>query len=80
MEGAKHGIRANTISPGLIETNATREFMAIPEWNGPMLQKIMLGRAGQPEEVAAAGVFLASDESSFVTGSDIRVDGGTTAW
>jgi NAD(P)-dependent dehydrogenase (short-subunit alcohol dehydrogenase family) len=40
----------------------------------------MLGRLGKPEEVAATALFLASDESSFITGTDIRVDGGTTAW
>jgi len=42
--------------------------------------KVMLGRLGKPEEVAATAVFLASDESSFITGTDIRVDGGTTVW
>lgn len=80
MEGAPHGIRANTISPGLIETNQTKDFLQKPEWAGPMLDKIMLNRLGKPEEVAYAAVFLASDESSFVTGSDLKVDGGFTAW
>jgi NAD(P)-dependent dehydrogenase (short-subunit alcohol dehydrogenase family) len=80
MEGGKHGIRANTISPGLIETGQTREFLKIPEFLNPMMDKLMLGRIGKPEDVAPAALFLASDESSFVTGADIAIDGGTTAW
>jgi len=80
MEGGKHKIRANTISPGLIATGATRELLKDPNFLGPMMQKLMVGRVGQPEDVAPAAVYLASDESLFVTGADIAVDGGTTAW
>ena len=80
LEGRHHGIRANSLSPGLIETGATRALLSMPEFSGVMLDKIMLGRAGRPEEVAAAALFLASDESSFMTAADIRIDGGTTAW
>jgi NAD(P)-dependent dehydrogenase (short-subunit alcohol dehydrogenase family) len=80
MEGGKHNIRANTISPGLIKTGATRELLKDPNFINPMMEKLMLGRVGQPEDVAPAAVYLASDESSFVTGADIAVDGGTTAW
>jgi NAD(P)-dependent dehydrogenase (short-subunit alcohol dehydrogenase family) len=80
MEGGKHNIRANTISPGLIETGATREQLKDPNFVNPMMEKLMLGRIGQPEDVAPAAVYLASDESSFVTGADIAIDGGTTAW
>jgi 3alpha(or 20beta)-hydroxysteroid dehydrogenase len=70
MELAPHGIRVNSIHPGRISTPATDQM---PE----NLIPIPLGRPGQPEEVAAFVVFLASDESSFSTGSEFVVDGGT---
>lgn len=76
MEGREYGIRANSISPGLIETNQTREQLKDPEWAGAMLGKTLLGRLGRPEEVANVALFLASDDSSYITGIDIVVDGG----
>jgi NAD(P)-dependent dehydrogenase (short-subunit alcohol dehydrogenase family) len=80
MEGREHGIRANSISPGLIESNATREQLNDPEWASYMLGKTLLGRLGRPEEVANVALFLASHESSYVTGVDIVVDGGMKVW
>ncbi|EKV20369.1 hypothetical protein PDIP_17280 [Penicillium digitatum Pd1] len=75
MEGRAHGIRANSISPGLIQTLQTTSLLENPEWASEMTQKIMVGRIGQPEEIAAVASFLASDESSYITAADIRVDG-----
>ncbi len=80
MEGGPLGIRCNTISPGLVLTAQTKAFIDNPEWFAPMRDKIMLGRVGLPEDIAPLAVYLASNESSWVTGADYAVDGGTTAW
>jgi NAD(P)-dependent dehydrogenase (short-subunit alcohol dehydrogenase family) len=80
MEGRDAGIRVNCISPGLIESNATRDQLEDPDWAAYMLDKTLLGRFGRPEEVANVVVFLASDDSSYVTGIDIVVDGGMKVW
>ena len=80
MEGRAHGIRANSISPGIIETNQTRKQLEDPEWANEMLGKTLLGRLGRPEEIASVALFLASGESSYVTGVDIVVDGGMKVW
>jgi len=80
VEGREYGIRANSISPGLIETNQTREQLKDPEWAAAMLGKTLLGRLGRPEEVSNVALFLASNESSYVTGIDLVVDGGMKVW
>jgi NAD(P)-dependent dehydrogenase (short-subunit alcohol dehydrogenase family) len=80
MEGASHGIRANSIAPGLIVSAGTRELIADPERAEQLRQSSMITRLGNPQDIAWAVLYLASDESSFVTGSDIRVDGGATQW
>jgi NAD(P)-dependent dehydrogenase (short-subunit alcohol dehydrogenase family) len=81
MEGAPHGIRANTISPGFITTAATTAHLnADAELETKVLAKNMIKRFGQPEDVAWCATWLASDESTYVTGADISVDGGATAW
>ena len=80
MEGREHGIRANSISPGVIESNATREQLKDPEWANYMLGKTLLGRLGKPAEVARVALFLACGDSSYVTGVDIVVDVGMKVW
>lgn len=81
VEGAPHGIRANTISPGFIKTAATRAHLAAaPEFEAQILAKNMLKRLGEPEDIAWCAVWLASNEARYVTGADIPVDAGATAW
>jgi len=80
MEGAPHGIRANTISPALIVTAATQPVLDnVPGFRETVLEKLMIKRLGQPEDIGWCATFLASDESSWVTAADFRVDGGATA-
>jgi 3-oxoacyl-[acyl-carrier protein] reductase len=75
-ECAPAGVRVNCIAPGLIETDMGSRM--IKHYGDAILSGIPLGRPGQPEDVGHAAVYLASDDSSFVTGKILRVDGG--AW
>ena len=77
---AAQGIRANTISPGAIETRRMlRRWKDMDEARAMMGPKHLLGRLGRPEEIARAALYLASDASAFMTGSDLLIDGGYTA-
>ena len=77
---AEQGIRANTLSPGAVETRRMlRRWKDMDEARRMMGPKHLLGRLGRPEEIARAAIYLASDASSFMTGSDLLVDGGYTA-
>ena len=79
VEFARKGIRANALCPGPIETPLLAELLADPARRERRLVHIPVGRFGQAEEIARAALFLASDESSFVTGATFVVDGGITA-
>jgi NAD(P)-dependent dehydrogenase (short-subunit alcohol dehydrogenase family) len=80
MEGGPHQIRANTISPGIVMSFQTRPVIDDPILWPLMKDTIMLERIGQPMDIAPTALFLASDESAWITGTDITVDGGITAW
>jgi 3alpha(or 20beta)-hydroxysteroid dehydrogenase len=77
IEGAAKGVRVNTILPGVIDTpmQATNSEETI----AALKQMIPMGRIGLPEEVAAAALFLVSEESSYITGIELPVDGGVMA-
>jgi NAD(P)-dependent dehydrogenase (short-subunit alcohol dehydrogenase family) len=76
---ARNGVRANSVDPGHVETPLTDGALADPEARRAMIASIPLGRMAQTKEIADAIVFLASDQASFITGSEIIVDGGFTA-
>jgi NAD(P)-dependent dehydrogenase (short-subunit alcohol dehydrogenase family) len=81
MEGAPHHIRANCVSPGMTVTSATQPVLeGVPRIRESARRKTMLDRFGQPEDIAWAAVYLASEEASWVTGADFSIDGGATAW
>ena len=80
LDHAAEGIRVNTLSPGGTATaRIGKRFGSIERAEAEWGPRHPIGRLGRPEEIAAAAVFLASDESSFMTGTDLLIDGGYTA-
>ncbi|MFQ6025943.1 MAG: SDR family NAD(P)-dependent oxidoreductase, partial [Dehalococcoidia bacterium] len=79
IQYAGEGIRVNSVHPGLIATPMTDRLINNPDRNQWWQDHTPLGRWGEPEEVAYGVLFLASDESSFMTGSELVIDGGFTA-
>ena len=79
VEYARQGIRANALCPGPIETQLLAELLSDPDRRARRMVHIPMGRLGQAEELARAALFLASDDSSFMTGASLVVDGGITA-
>ena len=79
IEHVKDGIRANSVHPGVIDTEMIAELLADPEHRRERIESVPLKRVGTAMDVAYAVLYLASDESSFVTGAELVVDGGKTA-
>ena len=79
IQYARDGIRANSVHPGTIETPMTAHLLLQESYRQNRMERTPLGRLGRPEDVAYGVLYLASDESSFVTGSELVIDGGRTA-
>ncbi len=79
IDHGQQGIRVNSLVPGYVRTAMTQESYADPERQHARAVRTMLGRWGEPEELAGAAIFLASPASSYVTGTELFVDGGWTA-
>ena len=79
VEYAAFNIRVNALCPGFVETALTRRALRIPGIREALLDSTPLRRFGEPEEIAKAAVFLASDDASYITGAEIAVDGGMGA-
>lgn len=79
VEYAPFNIRVNALAPGFIETALTERVLKIKAFSDALLNQTPLGRFGTSEDVAQAALFFASDESSFITGAELAVDGGMAA-
>jgi NAD(P)-dependent dehydrogenase (short-subunit alcohol dehydrogenase family) len=79
MDYAQHGIRCNSVCPGLVDTPMSAPLLNDPEMRADALAAYPISRVGTPEEVAKLILYLASDESAWVTGSSFTIDGGLTA-
>jgi NAD(P)-dependent dehydrogenase (short-subunit alcohol dehydrogenase family) len=79
-EWAPHNIRVNAICPGYMGTAMAKPFFDDPQYGGVWMNLIPMQRPGEPEELGPLAVFLASEASSYMTGSAVVIDGGYTAW
>ena len=79
IQYAKEGIRCNSVHPGTIETPMTADMLVDPQYRQDRMERTPLQRLGTAQDVAYGVLYLASDESSFVTGSELVIDGGRTA-
>jgi len=78
VELGPSGIRVNAIAPGLVETRFAAAIVSNPDMSARVVERTPLGRIAQPDEIAGAALFLASDAASFITGHTLVVDGGMT--
>ena len=79
IQNASFGVRANSVHPGPVNAPLIEEFLPFPEKIKMLESMVPMERLGQPDEIASAVLFLASDESSFMTGSELIIDGGINA-
>ena len=79
LEGAPFGVRVNSVAPGPVDTELLTRFTGSPERKAGLVAGVPLKRAGKPQEIADAIVFVASDKASFITGQTLGVNGGKTA-
>ncbi len=79
IQNARLGVRANSVHPGPVNAPLIQEFLPFPGKVRQLESLVPMGRLGQPHEIADAVLFLASDESSFMTGSELVIDGGINA-
>jgi cyclopentanol dehydrogenase len=79
VQHARDNIRCNSVHPGPIATDMIKDILENPVLWEQRLRRLPMGRVGTPEDIAYGVLYLASDESSFVTGSELVIDGGTTA-
>ena len=84
VDSTPHGVRVNCLCPGPVDTPMIRRWFAEAEdpeaLEATQVEPVLVGRFAEPKEIAAAALFLASDESSFMTGANLVVDGGVTCW
>lgn len=80
MEGGAKGVRANSIAPGFILTEETRQHIDNSDVMSSVKNKLMVNDIGETSDIGWLAIYLASDESKYVTGADISIDGGATAW
>ena len=79
IQYAAEGIRVNSVHPGFVMTPLTEDIFTVPEIINPRLAMVPMSRLGTVDEIANGILFLASDESSFITGAELVIDGGYLA-